>query len=200
VNSRDDLVALVGAEQERILEGFVGLAVHVGSPDRLQFRGDRALPRPSRPSGRRTPRSRNGALPEPHPTADLQHGAGWDRPELIRARAVRPLVDGARPGGTADRLRAATCWPWRFPRGPGGPSDGDTSRYAIPLPTLRPKPRQPGTRRTPSSARWRLSPSGSATQLGPCSAWSADWTCRPVSLVVFPDGLWCSQTAEPAPQ
>lgn len=37
MNSRDDLVALVGAEQERILEGFVGLAVHVGSPDRLQF-------------------------------------------------------------------------------------------------------------------------------------------------------------------
>jgi hypothetical protein len=37
VNSRDDLVALVGAEQEGILEEFAGLAVQAGSPDRLQF-------------------------------------------------------------------------------------------------------------------------------------------------------------------
>lgn len=37
MNSRDDLVALVGAEQEWILEEFAGLAVQVGSPDRLQF-------------------------------------------------------------------------------------------------------------------------------------------------------------------
>jgi hypothetical protein len=37
VNSRDDLVRLVGAVQERILEGFAGLAVQAGSSDRLQF-------------------------------------------------------------------------------------------------------------------------------------------------------------------
>ncbi len=37
MSSRDDLVALVGAEQEGILEGFAGLALQSGSPERLQF-------------------------------------------------------------------------------------------------------------------------------------------------------------------
>ena len=37
MSSRNDLVAVVGSEQERILEGFAGLAVQAGSPDHLQF-------------------------------------------------------------------------------------------------------------------------------------------------------------------
>jgi len=37
VDSSDDVVAVMSAEQKRILEGFTGLAVHVGSPDHRQF-------------------------------------------------------------------------------------------------------------------------------------------------------------------
>jgi hypothetical protein len=204
VYSRDDLVALVGAEQERILEGFAGLAVQVGSPDRLQFwdLADRVV------------RHEVAAEIVLYPALRQLPGGEVLAEGMVRSQNLiqQQILSMERSGIGASSFERGPCDLWSMVH---DQAERQTA-YVLPLlvvalpqwtrtvlgrryEQVRDTPPHPPAPTTAAGHETNaiVGPMAALAEwirdsAGPCSAWSADWTCRPVPL-------WCSRTGGARP-
>ena len=167
MKNRDDLVAVVGAEQKRILEGFTGLAGQVGPPGPPPFLGvtGRVVRHEVAAEIVLYPALRE--LPGGEPLAEgmvrsqsLIQGrsSAWNEGGSPPAHSSAGCATSGRwcmtrPNGTPPPW--CPCWPVALSPVRGRPSDGDMSRYHDTPPHPPAPTTAAGHERTPLSADGR---------------------------------------------